>query len=295
VSAVKKLVKARYNDRKKFNGLIISGDLPATVPFTLITHYILRWKNFSRIGYSKQVYFEKLRQKFVIAQIKSLNQIIPLLQKLEIPLYYIPGNIETRDSLDYLEKNFLNIHFLEKKQLTVENNNHKLTIVGLGGSLDHLGVVCDNEYTEIEFNNRVKELNSQLNKDENSYVFVFHEPPKFTRDLKEHQKMVKKSKKRGFFYNFPREAGSLALYDLIIKYNPKLVINGHFHEYSGKKMIKNIPVVNPGALASYQYAIVEINSKVRTKFYRIRSSPFSFINFLYQSRLYHQGTIRTHS
>ena len=75
--------------------------------------------------------------------------------------------------------------------------------------------------------------------------------------------MKRKAKKRGYYYEFTDKAGSVDLYKLVTHYNPRLVINGHFHEYQGITEIENSVIVNPGAFATYYYAIASMNmSKV---------------------------------
>jgi len=296
ISAVKKLVNARYRDRKKIDAIVITGDLPATVPFELIMNYILNKRNLSRVGYSIEVYQRSLRSKYVAFQIKSISVMIPMLEKLNLPIYYIPGNVETREAVEYIQKKHSTIHFIENK---VETINNKLNLVGLGGSLDHLGLICDYEFREDKFNQKVLELSNLISKPINRYpyIFAFHEPPLFTRNVSQHLELLEKEikRKRGYYYNFPRNGGSSALHKLIVSFSPILVINGHYHELSGKRIINSSPVVNPGALAVYQYGIATIeNHRINIKFYRIRPSPFSFINLVYNKRLFHQGDLHIH-
>ena len=86
IPAVKRLVAARYSERSKFDALVVSGDLPTTIPFLLVTQYILQHRNLSRINYSRQVYFNKLRTQFVRMQIQSIDKMIPVLAKLSLPI-----------------------------------------------------------------------------------------------------------------------------------------------------------------------------------------------------------------
>ena len=111
--------------------------------------------------------------------------------------------------------------------------------------------------------------------------------------------MKRKAKKRGYSYDFTDKAGSKDLLYLIEKFDPKLVINGHFHEYQGINEINNSVIVNPGALATYNYAIISLDAskikKYKVEFFKIRPSPFNFTNFLYQKRNFITNKTFTHS
>lgn len=298
VSAIKRLVAARYSERSKFDAIILSGDFPATVPFLLVTQYILFHGNLSRIGYSKQVYFDKLRAQFIRMQLHSIDQMIPELEKLSLPIYYTHGNIETREALFYIKSKYKEINYID---MIGKEFSNKAFFFGLGGSLDHLGVICDHEYTLEEFNKRANQLEEKLinYNSELPKIFIFHEPPKFTLHPLHVQEMKIKAKKRGFDYQFKSVAGSQTIYRLVKTYCPLLVINGHYHEYPGTRLIDQAHVVNPGALATYLYAVVNIDKlgisyKVKTNFYKILASPLSFINFLYTQRVFYPDEYQLH-
>ena len=298
IPAVKRLVAARYSERSKFDALVVSGDLPTTIPFLLVTQYILQHRNLSRINYSKQVYFNKLRTQFVRMQIQSIDKMIPVLAKLSLPIYYTHGNVETREVLTYIKLKYKEIQYIDR---TGKEFLDKVAFFGLGGSLDHLGVICDNEYTLEEYNMRVNQLEDQIiHYDRNlPKIFVFHEPPKFKLHPLHMYEMMRKTKKRGYQYTFRSIAGSQATYRLVNTYRPLLAINGHYHEYPGVRVINQSNIVNPGALATYQYAIVTINkfgvsNKIKTNFYRMLTSPLSFINFLYSQRVFYPDEYQLH-
>ena len=111
--------------------------------------------------------------------------------------------------------------------------------------------------------------------------------------------MKHKAKKRGYSYEFTSTAGSSDLYDLVTKFAPHLVINGHFHEYQGIRTVNTTPVINPGALATYYYGIVSLDlskkKRYNVNFFKIRPSPFNFTNFLYQKRNFVATEVSLHS
>ena len=203
---------------------------------------------------------------------------------------YIPGNVETKESISYLEKNFPELIFLDNNYYFFQE---KINFFGLGGSLDHHGIVCDYEFPETYFTKAKQSIESKIQKldKRDPLVFVFHEPPYFN--------MATKAKKRGYNYDFKNKAGSKDLYDLITTYDPKLVLNGHFHEYRGTNEVKNSVVINPGAMATYYYGILSMdmaqNKKYKMNFFRIQPSPFNFTNFLYQKRNFISNEVRIHS
>lgn len=298
VNGLKRLLKSRYSERHKFDGIIISGDLPITTPLSLILNYMIINRNLSRTGYSKAVYLNELRKKFIHHQKNSIKSIMNILLKFELKLFYIPGNIETREAVTYLNNFSSNVIDLDERFYRL---NEEINLFGIGGSLDHLGVICDYEYSVEDFNEKIKRTESKIiqNKNEFPSIFVYHEPPRFTRSKEDLQYLQNKAKKRGYPNNFPVTVGSDGLYRLVERHNPALVINGHFHEYSGSRKINNSTVINPGAFATYNYAIVTIYKekqvKIKSIFYKVRPSIFSFTNFLYQKRAYALQNTRYHN
>jgi Icc-related predicted phosphoesterase len=254
--------------------------------------------NLSRLGYSTKVYKQELRKKFISHQNSSIRSMMKVLLRFELPIMYIPGNVETKESVAFLETNYANLIFLDENHTLFQDQIH---FFGLGGSLDHHGIVCDHEFSNLEYKMKVQKLEKkiQLIPEDEPRIFVFHEPPYFTLADRDVQKMMQKAKKRGYTYNFTNKAGSKDLYELITKYDPYLVINGHFHEYSGLSKINNSIVVNPGALATYNYGIITVDIQQRKKydmkFFKIYASPYNFTNFLYQKRNFLTNNVINHS
>ncbi len=287
IDGVRRVLRAWYAQRHKFNAIIISGDFPATTPLELVLYYMVKNHNLSRLGYSTKVYKEELRQAFIKYQIKSLTSMMSHILSFELPIMFIPGNVETKESVIFLRDNYPNVIFLDNDYYYFQEKIH---FFGLGGSLDHHGVVCDHEFPESYFANSSRMIEQKITSldTRDPLVFIFHEPPFFSLAKSDIEKMKRKAKKRGYSYEFAVNAGSKDLFNLIINYNPRLVINGHFHEYQGVSEVKNSIIVNPGALATYNYGIIELDvervKKYEIKFYKIRPSLFNFTNFLYQKR-----------
>lgn len=298
VDGLNKLLHARYSQKEKFDAIIIPGDFPVTTPFNLVLKYMIKEHNLSRLGYSTKVYKEELRTSFVRQQITSINQMMNILSKFNLPIMYIPGNVETIESVQYLKDNYPNVIFLGSQPYLFEN---KINFFGLGGSLDHHGIVCDHEFPESYFITQSQLLTESIQTldEKDPLVFVFHEPPLFTLAESDFVKMKQKAKKRGYTYDFTNKAGSIDLYNLITKFDPRLVINGHFHEYQGIREMSNSVVVNPGAFATYYYAIASLEmseaKKFKVDFYKVRPSIFNFTNFLYQKRNFISNSVITHS
>ncbi len=298
IDGIQKLLRARYSQRHKFDAIIISGDFPVTTPFNLVLTYMIKNHNLSRLGYSNKVYKEELRQRFVSNQIASIQSMMKSLEAFELPIMFIPGNVETKDSVEFMQKYYPDVLFLDQNYFKFQD---KVNFIGLGGSLDHHGIVCDHEFPETYFANQSTSIENKINSlDRNDpLVFIFHEPPYFTLASADVMKMKRKAKKRGYAYEFTDKAGSKDLLRLIKTYNPRLVINGHFHEYQGITELEKSIIVNPGALATYNYAIISLNAskikKYKVEFFKIRPSPFNFTNFLYQKRNFITNETMTHS
>lgn len=298
VDGIKRLLRARYDQRNKFDAIIISGDFPVTTPMFLVLRYMVKNFNLSRLGYSTKVYKQELRKVFVNYQISSIAKMMKYLSKFNLPIMFIPGNVETKDSVDFLQSNYQDVHFLDNNYLRFQD---KINFFGLGGSLDHHGIVCDHEFPEGYFSHQSvlldKKINSLDTKD--PLVFIFHEPPYFMLAKADILKMQRKAKKRGYSYEFTDKAGSKDFLHLIKKFDPRLVLNGHFHEYQGVTEVGQSVIVNPGAMATYNYGIISLDaSKAKTyklEFFKIRPSPFNFTNFLYQKRNFITNKYSTHS
>ena len=298
VDGIRKLLHARYSQKHKFQAIIISGDFPVTTPLTLVLTYMLKNFNLSRLGYSTKVYKEELRDWFVKYQLTSIRKMMFYLTKFELPIMFIPGNIETTESIKYLKHHYPYMLFLDNDYIHFQDS---VNIFGLGGSLDHHGVVCDYEFPQHYFKAKTLLIDQKIQQlDEKiPLIFIFHEPPAFTLAKDDVIKIKLKAKKRGYSYEFTEQAGSTDLLNLTEKYNPRLVINGHFHEYQGVIELEKSVIINPGALATYNYGIVSINlsqeKKYKMDFFKIRSSPFNFTNFLYNKRNFISNEIQFHS
>ena len=255
VDGIKRVHRAWYNQKHKFDAIIISGDFPVTTPLSLVLSYMIKQHNLSRLGYSTKVYKEELRKRFIDFQINSIDSMMKYLLAFDLPIMFIPGNIETRESVQYLRKNYPSTIYLDDGYVKFQD---KINIFGLGGSLDHHGVVCDHEFSKSYYTSKCHVMAQKLHSlDRNDpLIFLFHEPPYFTLAKNDIEKMQRKAKKRGYSYEFTDKAGSKDFYNLITEFKPRLAINGHFHEYQGIIKTENTVIINPGALATYNYGII---------------------------------------
>lgn len=297
IDGIKRVHRAWYTQKNKFDAIIISGDFPVTTPLSLVLTYMIKQHNLSRLGYSTKVYKEELRKRFVEHQINSIDAMMKYLEDFNLPIMFIPGNIETRESIQYLRKNYPSIIYLDDNYVRFHD---KINIFGLGGSLDHHGIVCDHEFSESYFKNKCQKMTQNLQPLDptDPLIFLFHEPPYFSLAKEDIDKMKRKAKKRGYSYEFTDKAGSKDFYNLITEFTPRLAINGHFHEYQGIIETEKTIIINPGALATYNYGILAIDlskiKKFKMEFYKIRPSLFNFTNFLYQKRNFITNTTIMH-
>ncbi len=142
------------------------------------------------------------------------------LKRLKGRVLAIPGNMDTKDVLDFLEKEGVSIH-----RKTVEING--LTFFGFGGS----STTPFN--TPLEFDDEeIERLISGFKAD----VAVFHDTP------------------YGFFdWINGRSVGSMAIRRWIESVKPKIVFCAHIHEHKGvaklnDTLIVKVPPANEGCV-----------------------------------------------
>ena len=105
---------------------------------------------------------------------------------------------------------------------------------------------------------RLKRIFSQVETFDNS-IFLIHDPPLNHLD----RILCKESPMYG------KNLGDEYYLKYIRKYQPKIVVCGHMHEYSQKtaKIGKSL-LVNPGEADKGQFAILSIDKKIEIKFYK---------------------------
>jgi hypothetical protein len=146
-----------------------------------------------------------------------------IMEKEGIEVLTVPGNCDTKNTIDKLNNVGINI---DEKLVNIDS----VKFVGLGGS-NKTPFNTPNEYTEEEllakFKNATKNVKKELLL--NNFIFITHAPPKNTMADRVNNCNV----------------GSKAVRKIIEEYQPSLVICGHIHESRCIDKIKNSYIVNP--------------------------------------------------
>jgi Icc-related predicted phosphoesterase len=249
--------------------IIIAGDLPATTSLPVMVRYMLTHplKALSKKGYTEWVYKGEGRKFFVHKQIESATAVLQLLAKLKAPIVYITGNVDSNEVVKTISNwKKSQMHFLNSDQVTIDF----LTIWGTGGALvtDQTQIpLCDHEFTEKNFHKRWLPLLSDSSKKID--ILLSHEPPAF--------ELVDK--------NLQLKGGSSLISEIISKKKPRLVIFGHYHELAIFTQASNVTYVNPGPLAQYYYALIEITGEsLQVSLNKLQPMKFDSTKIIYSNR-----------
>ncbi|UCE14928.1 MAG: metallophosphoesterase, partial [Candidatus Heimdallarchaeota archaeon] len=204
--AVSKLLSCLQREKEKPNLVIIAGDLPETTPIGLMLRYILTHGNLSKTKYTRWVYKEHGRPLFIQRQINSVKVALTLLGSLEVPIVYVPGNVDCHETLSLIKTvSSPKIHFLNPSAVEFGS----IRIIGVGGSQfsaqRYREPLCDMEIYRDDFLSQLAPL-YKIVKRKTSFVDILltHEPPAFRYYTK-----------RGIIIG-----GSKAISDLITHLNP---------------------------------------------------------------------------
>jgi Icc-related predicted phosphoesterase len=271
IKALKKVLK----NEPLVDYVIIAGDLPLTTPFSLIFAFAFLSRGLNRERYSYWVYKQN-RERFVKFQERSVKKAFKLLEKHEKETIYVSGNVDCRE----IEK-----MFTEQERLHVIDNRcvkiGDYWWAGIPGSLVHIQHgICDREMTESTMAQQCKTVAS-LAAGKKNLILITHEPPFFANQ----QVTIFKQKKQFYPYQFKETGGSKHISEVISQLSPVFVVNGHYHEYPGKRQVKDTLVINPGCLANYNYALLlKENNRIKTTFKEISHHGFDFIDWIYSQR-----------
>jgi len=267
--ACTKLVSLMGEKKVKIDLIIIAGDLPATTSLPVMARYMLTHplKALSKKCYTNWVYKGKGRKFFVHKQIESATAVLQLLSRLKAPIIYITGNVDSIEVLRAIGSwKDLQIHILNSNQVTIDS----LTIWGTGGALvadEKRLPICDHEFSEEDFYKRwVPILENSLKKID---ILISHEPPAF--------ELVDE--------NLKLKGGSLLISEIIRKKKPRLMIFGHYHELAILKQTSDLTYVNPGPLACYYYALIEITEEsLQVSLNKLQPTKFDSTKIIYANR-----------
>jgi len=260
---------------KRVDSIVIAGDLPLTTPFSLILSFSILSKGLNREMYSKWVY-GKNREKFASLQKKNTSKILKLLEKENKDVFYVSGNVDCQETEELYEDHEW-FHYINDDCVKVGG----YWWAGVPGSLVHIhDGFCDREITCEKMGIQCSRI-AEKARGKDNLILVTHEPPTFTdKDLKAFH-----GKKKLYDYDFKSFGGSKHVSDLITAIKPLFAINGHYHEFPGKRIIEGIPVVNPGCLANHQFALMKkVGRKMYFTFQNTKYRGIDFINWIYSQR-----------
>lgn len=282
VKAVNRLLSYIIKNNIKVDVISITGDLPLTTPPLLMLRYMITHPSnaLHKPKYTRWVYHGEGRTKFIEYQIKSVKNILSLLSGLNIPIIYIPGNTDTIEAQEVIKSwSDSEVHFLDCNTKIIDS----IQFYGCGGSKlyskEYFEPLCDMEFLPEDFRSRFNNLFELLKtkNDEVISILLTHESPSFS---------IQNS-------TIQVNGGSNVIKELITKLKPQVTIFGHYHEYSVSKKVKDTIYLNPGPLACYRFALIDIiDNSINVYVKKLPSSKLDFTNIIYRYRIDHDCTLR---
>lgn len=165
--------------------------------------------------------------------VQQATELLSILTKLQVPVLYVPGNLDPRELANSKIEGTTCIH-------ASCENIWGYSFVGVGAL--HLAFQTPEEKIREWLENGVSKCSQMQN-----LILVSHAPPKDT--------------KADVAY-IGGHAGSLSIRQFVSERRPIAVFCGHIHEGRGIDYIGDSVVVNPGAGRSGYYALVKLDGKV---------------------------------
>lgn len=172
--------------------------------------------------------------------LEMAKEIIAELEKLNVKIIAVPGNMDSKEILEFLEEKGMSI---EKKIVNVKG----YVFAGLGGAIAHNKIY---PYNLGELN--AKKVLDEILKgsDAKKTILVTHSPPKDTKlDLAGGKVHI----------------GSKEIGKAIEKYQPLLSVFGHVHEAEGEIMIGNTLCISLNPAMHGKALIVELNGEIKRR------------------------------
>ena len=173
---------------------------------------------------------------------KLVEKILSKFNNLEIPIFYVPGNMDPKKVTDIQMTNITPLH-----NKAIEHSG--ITFIGIGGS-NPTPFPCPNIFSEEEIN-QMLETAKQTTEENVPLILVSHAPPKNSEA----------DKTRG-----GQHVGSVAVRNFVEKYDPLAVICGHIHESKSISEIDKTLCINPGPMARGSGALLKIVEEKEGKY-----------------------------
>jgi len=154
--------------------------------------------------------------------------------RIEKPVYYIPGNMDAENSGDH---EFSNIHPLHIRVINYSGYN----FIGLGGS-NPTPFRTPFTIQEEQIATLLQQLKSKI-KTKDPIILVCHTPPFESEADKIHS---------------GKHVGSSSVKEFIEKENPVVILCGHIHESKSISTINQTLCINPGAARHRNGAVINL-------------------------------------
>ncbi|HLX69938.1 MAG TPA: metallophosphoesterase family protein [Verrucomicrobiae bacterium] len=157
--------------------------------------------------------FGSMRQK--------VGACMPVLAKIKVPAVLVAGNNESYDELVAACKSWPQAHILQGAGIKIEG----VSFFGLGGGVPITPFGSWSwDFSEADAEHLLRDC-------PNHAVLISHSPPKGFVDRA----------------SSGQSLGSTAVYDAVIRTQPRLVVCGHIHACAGQRaVIEKTPVINAG-------------------------------------------------
>lgn len=167
---------------------------------------------------------------------RETREVIEEIKKLEKKIFAVPGNLDTKETLLFLEKEKISLH--SKKEQFKD-----FVFVGFGGATNCIG---DGEtiFAETEIYEKLKEL--LINEKKKKVFLLTHAPPKNC--------LLDKS-----FSG--KHVGSESVKKIISEFSPEFCVSGHCHEAFGKEIIEKTFCINASSVKHGKMALLDTKTK----------------------------------
>lgn len=242
---------------KSFDAIIVPGDICSDEGMR--DGYTEFYKHKIENPHSKKQWFDfvgiKKAKKIAKASITKGEKILKLLDKQNVPVYFIPGNwdwpknrsdvkgLKLGDPINQLikkSKNIINVHD-KRRKITKE-----LDIIGYG-YCNGPELLKHRAYNNLSKDDYAKNL-KKYKKLKKRYQSLFKRKTKpilfLSHNIPFETKLDKITDKKSIM--FGKHFGSNLARDMIDKFQPLICIGGHMHEHFGKTKIKKTIIVNAG-------------------------------------------------
>ena len=168
-----------------------------------------------------------------LTQMGPADSVEPLLSRIDVPCFAVPGNCDPKEILDVLEhSDCVSLH-------ASQINLGKISIAGIGGS-NPTPFACPFEMTDKQIDDILHQVIGKMERTVHN-VLLAHVPPYETLDSVNGEHVGSQAMRR-----------HMKTFDLICC--------GHVHEERGVKDVEGVKIVNPGPASSGNCAMIHFGN-----------------------------------